>query len=75
MAVVPISVLKTYFNTGDTPTEANYVNLIDTLAALPAASSFSWINLLPESIVVGIANVDRKRDFTRSQYVSYCACV
>lgn len=26
--------------------------------------SFSWINILPESIVVGIANVDRKRDFT-----------
>ncbi|RCW92827.1 alpha/beta hydrolase [Winogradskyella arenosi] len=27
-------------------------------------ASFSWINILPESIVVGIANVDRKRDFT-----------
>lgn len=26
--------------------------------------SFSWINMIPESIVVGIANVDRKRDFT-----------
>lgn len=26
--------------------------------------SFSWINIIPESIVVGIANVDRKRDFT-----------
>lgn len=26
--------------------------------------TFSWINLLPESIVVGIGNVDRKRDFT-----------
>ena len=26
--------------------------------------SFPWINMLPESIVVGIANVDRKRDFT-----------
>ena len=26
--------------------------------------SFSWINMLPPSIVVGIANVDRKRDFT-----------
>jgi len=26
--------------------------------------SFSWINMLPESIVVGIANVDRKRDFS-----------
>lgn len=26
--------------------------------------SYSWINLVPKSIVVGIANVDRKRDFT-----------
>ncbi len=26
--------------------------------------SFSWINIIPESIVVGIANVDRKKDFT-----------
>ena len=26
--------------------------------------SFSWVNMLPESIVVGIGNVDRKRDFT-----------
>ncbi|UOB16091.1 alpha/beta hydrolase [Abyssalbus ytuae] len=27
-------------------------------------ASFSWINILPETIVVGIANIDRKRDFT-----------
>ena len=26
--------------------------------------SFSWINMIPETIVVGISNVDRKRDFT-----------
>ena len=26
--------------------------------------SFPWINMLPESIVVGIGNTDRKRDFT-----------
>lgn len=26
--------------------------------------SFPWIKIMPESIVVGIANVDRKRDFT-----------
>lgn len=32
--------------------------------------SYPWINLIPESIVVGISNVDRKRDFsfpTRNQ--------
>jgi len=27
-------------------------------------ASFPWINTLPESIVVGIANIDRMRDFT-----------
>jgi len=27
-------------------------------------NSFSWINRVPKSIVVGIANVDRRRDFT-----------
>ena len=26
--------------------------------------SFSWVNMIPESIVVGIGNVDRERDFT-----------
>lgn len=26
--------------------------------------SFPWVNIIPESIVVGIGNVDRKRDFT-----------
>ena len=27
-------------------------------------ANFSWINMLPKSILVGIANIDRKRDFT-----------
>lgn len=27
-------------------------------------ANFPWVNLLPKSIVVGIANVDRRRDFT-----------
>lgn len=26
--------------------------------------TFTWVDMMPESIVVGIANVDRKRDFT-----------
>jgi hypothetical protein len=34
------------------------------IAGLVQFGSFSWINMLPESIVVGIANVDRERDFT-----------
>jgi len=34
------------------------------VAGIVQFGSFSWINMLPESIVVGIGNVDRKRDFT-----------
>lgn len=34
------------------------------IAGIVQFGSFSWINMLPESIVVGISNVDRKKDFT-----------
>ncbi|MCH2490891.1 MAG: alpha/beta hydrolase-fold protein [Flavobacteriales bacterium] len=34
------------------------------ISGLVQFGTFSWINLLPESIVVGIGNTDRKRDFT-----------
>ena len=34
------------------------------IAGLVQFGAFSWINLIPETIVVGISNVDRKRDFT-----------
>ena len=34
------------------------------ISGLVQFGSFSWINMIPESIVVGIANVDRKHDFT-----------
>lgn len=34
------------------------------ISGLVQFGSFPWINMLPESIVVGIANVDRKRDYT-----------
>ena len=34
------------------------------IVGLVQFGSFSWIEMIPESIVVGIANVDRKRDFT-----------
>jgi predicted alpha/beta superfamily hydrolase len=33
------------------------------ISGLVQFCSYSWINMLPESIVVGIENVDRKRDF------------
>ncbi len=34
------------------------------IAGIVQFGSYPWINIIPESIVVGIANVDRKRDFT-----------
>ena len=34
------------------------------IVGLVQFTSFSWAQLIPESIVVGISNVDRKRDFT-----------
>lgn len=34
------------------------------LVGLVQFNTFPWVNQIPKSIVVGIANVDRKRDFT-----------
>ncbi len=34
------------------------------VAGLVQFANFPWVNMLPNSIVVGIANIDRKRDFT-----------
>jgi len=34
------------------------------IAGLVQFCNFPWVNILPKSIVVGIENVDRKRDFT-----------
>jgi uncharacterized protein len=34
------------------------------IVGLVQFNNFSWINRVPQSIVVGIANTDRKRDFT-----------
>ena len=34
------------------------------IAGLVQFLSFSWINDMPECIVVGIANIDRRRDYT-----------
>ncbi|MDT0556555.1 alpha/beta hydrolase [Patiriisocius hiemis] len=67
-------VLNIYLPNGYNTSEKEYpvIYLLDGSAnedfihvsGLVQFGSFSWINMLPESIVVGIANVDRKRDFT-----------
>ncbi len=34
------------------------------IVGLVQFNSFEWVNVVPKSIVVGIANIDRRRDFT-----------
>lgn len=68
-------VLNIYLPTGYSPDSATLYPVIYLLdgsadedfihiAGLVQFCNFPWVNLLPQSIVVGIANVDRKRDFT-----------
>ncbi len=40
------------------------------IAGLVQFANFPWVNLLPKSVVVGIANVDRRRDFTYPTTIS-----
>ncbi len=44
----------------DGSTDEDFIHI----AGLVQFASFPWIKTIPESIIVGIANVDRKRDFT-----------
>lgn len=44
MAIVDKATLKTYFETGDVPTEAQFINLIDTLVAFASAGVISLGN-------------------------------
>jgi predicted alpha/beta superfamily hydrolase len=44
----------------DGGTDEDFIHVV----GLVQFNSFEWINRLPKSIVVGIVNVDRKRDFT-----------
>lgn len=50
MAVVSTTTLKTYFETGDRPTEANFIDLIDTLSALPASSAPTSISEITQAL-------------------------
>ncbi len=68
-------ILNIYLPDGYSPTDTTtypVVYLLDGSAdedfihivGLYQYNNFSWINRVPKSIIVGIANVDRKRDFT-----------
>lgn len=52
MAIVPAAIVKSYFTTGDTPTESNYIDLIDSAFANPASASLKWINLTNDGMTV-----------------------
>ena len=68
-------VLNIYFPEGYSPdslTAYPVIYLLDGsanedfihIAGLVQFSNFPWVNTLPKSILVGIANIDRRRDFT-----------
>ena len=44
----------------DGPADEDFIHIV----GLVQFNSFEWVNQVPKSIVVGIATVDRKRDFT-----------
>jgi hypothetical protein len=67
MAKTSILTLKTLFETGDRPTEENYVDLIDTLAAQATDLGSSGNN---ESIINGIENPTVFDSFTASEFRS-----
>ncbi|WP_264536701.1 alpha/beta hydrolase [Flavobacterium sp. N1736] len=68
-------IINIYFPEGYNPAEATrypVIYLLDGsadedfihIAGLVQFNSFEWVNHVPKSIVVGIATVDRRRDFT-----------
>ncbi len=50
MAIVSIETLKSYFETGDKPTQSQFVDLIDTLASLPANGNANITSINVEGI-------------------------
>lgn len=75
-------ILNIYLPEGYNPDEATkypVIYLLDGsadedfihISGLVQFNSFEWINQVPKSIVVGIATVDRKRDFTFPTTIEY----
>src|SRR3990167_5813607 len=63
MAVVSIATLKTYFETGDFPTENQFVDLIDTLSDIESNTGYiGWIDYTATSTVVGFADFSVEKD-------------
>lgn len=51
-AIVPRSVVKSYFQTGDTPTEGQFGNLIDSMIHL-SDGGFSYVGSIPDAAALG----------------------
>jgi hypothetical protein len=67
MAKISLSSVKALFQTGDRPTEENYVDLIDTLSAQATDLGSAGNN---ESTITGIENSTIFDNFTASQWRS-----
>lgn len=52
MSVVSLDTLKSYFETGDFPTQSNFVDLIDTLS-VATSPSLEWTDISNTSTVTG----------------------
>jgi len=52
MAIVSATILKTKFETGKTPTESDYIDLIDSCFANPQTGALKWINLANDGMTV-----------------------
>jgi hypothetical protein len=55
MTVVNRTTLKTYFETGDTPSEAQFVNLIDSLVALEEANDKTFTSSTTDDYVLCVS--------------------
>lgn len=51
MSVVSIATLKTYFQTGDTPTESQFVDLIDTFSSISTSPAQEWVYPFEDGLV------------------------
>jgi hypothetical protein len=67
MAKISLSSVKALFQTGDRPTEANYVDLIDTLSAQATDLGSAGNN---ETTITGIENSTIFDNFTASEWRS-----
>lgn len=62
MAIVDIATLKSYFNTGDVPTEAQYIDVFDTLGSKQTADPFVTLPLAA-SMSIDVATINKDKPY------------